>query len=120
MTYFSADIATAHASKYLQQLCRHFAHKVTVDYSPKEGRVEFPPGRCIMLADDESLKFHCLAREEQAVPVVQSILVKHLVKFAWREELDIEWDGAMPDEVRTQLDSRTFMAEATSPTETTQ
>ncbi|MBO6948076.1 MAG: DUF2218 domain-containing protein [Rhodospirillales bacterium] len=109
MTTFSTRIKTDHAQKYLQQLCKHFAHKVTVRYSPKEGRVAFPPGNCLMNANEELLKFYCLARDDRAVPVIQGILDKHLVKFAWREELEYEWVPGLPDELAAELAREDFL-----------
>lgn len=109
MTAFSTSIRTEHAQKYLQQLCKHFAHKVTVEYSPEEGRVAFPPGKCLMNADAQMLTFYCLAREDGAVPVIKSILDKHLVKFAWREELDYEWVTGMPDDFAAELARDDFL-----------
>lgn len=109
MTAFSTTIKTQHAQKYLQQLCKHFAHKVTVEYSPEEGRVAFPPGRCLMNADTGVLKFYCLAREDSAIPVIQSIIDRHLVKFAWREELHYEWKSGMPDSAAAKLARDDFL-----------
>ncbi|MBO6519759.1 MAG: DUF2218 domain-containing protein [Rhodospirillales bacterium] len=109
MTAFSTNIKTDHAQKYLQQLCKHFAHKVTVEYSPHEGRVAFPPGRCLMNADETTLTFYCLAREDRAIPVIQSILDKHLVKFAWREELEYEWINTLPDDLLAKLARDDFL-----------
>ena len=37
-----AAVETENASKYLVQLCKHFAHKVDVDYDQTQARVEFP------------------------------------------------------------------------------
>lgn len=114
MTAFQTSIATRHASKYLQQLCKHFAHKVTVQYSPEEGRVAFPPGRCLMNAGAEELTFYCLAREDRAVPVIKSILDQHLTKFAWREELSYDWYDGLPDTIAEELSAVDFLpAEST-------
>jgi|GEM_PF-86734 len=109
MTAFSTNIRTDHAQKYLQQLCKHFAHKVMVTYSPEEGRVAFPPGRCLMNADDTALTFYCLAHEDRAIPVIQGILDKHLVKFAWREELEYEWVAGLPDDLHAELARDDFL-----------
>lgn len=109
MTAFTTTVETAHASKYLQQLCKHFAHKVTVKYSPEEGRVTFPPGRCLMNADSEKLAFYCLANEKQAVPIVKSIIDKHLVKFAWREELSYEWREGLPEDIASVIACDDFL-----------
>ena len=112
MPNFSTTVRTDHASKYLQQLCKHFAHKVRVEYSPAEGRVAFPPGLCLMNADDEGLSFYCKASEERAIPVIQSIIDNHLVKFAWREELSYEWEAGMPEEIASLLADDDFLPPA--------
>ena len=109
MLKFSADVQTTSASKYLQQLCKHFAHKVTVDYTPEEARVQFPPGRCLMLADTETLRFHCQADNEKAMPVIKDIIERHLVKFVWREELTFQWVNEIPAEAEEILLSPAFM-----------
>lgn len=111
MTAFKASISTPHASKYLQQLCKHFAHKVTVKYSPVEGRVAFPPGRCLMNADEAELRFYCLAKEDRAIPVIQSIIDKHLVKFAWREELSYDWQAGLPEGIEAEIARDDFLEE---------
>jgi len=105
----STTIETAFARKYLQQLCKHFAHKVAVEYSPDEGRVLFPPGRCLMNADDTTLSFHCRSDDERGIPVMQSILDKHLVKFAWREELDYQWGAPTPEDLAAMLEADDFL-----------
>jgi hypothetical protein len=109
MAAFSTTIRTDHAQKYLQQLCKHFAHKVTVEYSPEVGRVAFPPGRCLMNADAETLSFFCLAKEDRAIPVIQSIIDQHLVKFAWREELQYAWVDGMPEDASAELSREDFL-----------
>lgn len=111
MTTFSTSIKTDHAQKYLQQLCKHFAHKVTVSYSPEEGRVAFPPGRCLMNANEQHLAFYCLAKEDRAIPMIKSILDRHLVKFAWREELEYEWVSGMPENLAAELSREDFLPE---------
>ncbi len=88
----TSTVHTPHASKYLQQLCKHFAHKVTVEYDARKGRADLPPGPCAMTAEDGSLSFHCRAKDEQGLQVMQAIIQSHLVKFAWREDLVMTWE----------------------------
>ena len=107
----STIIETAFARKYLQQLCKHFAHKIAVHYTPDEGRVQFPPGRCLMSADDTTLSFHCHADDQRGIPVMQSILDKHLVKFAWREDLDYQWGAPTPEDLATMLAADDFLSD---------
>src|SRR3546814_11222259 len=38
----TARVPTAHASKYLQQLCKHWQHNLAVEFTPEHGTVTFP------------------------------------------------------------------------------
>lgn len=87
-----AVVATGHASKYLQQLCKHFAHKVAVQYDPAQARVDFPFGDCRMWADDETLRIECDAQSFEELRRTQLVIDDHLVRFAWREEPEIVWN----------------------------
>lgn len=97
MLHCHTNIETQNASKYLQQLCKHFRHKVTVEYDKTFGRVEFPGGLCLMTADQTVLSFYCKAQKPEGVGMMQSVLDQHLVKFAWREELNVTWQDGLPD-----------------------
>ena len=88
----TATIRTEHASKYLQQMCKHFAHKVKTDYDAHRGQVDFPYGPCTMTAADGALSLRCAADDETAIRIIHGIIESHLVKFAWREELRIQWE----------------------------
>jgi hypothetical protein len=63
-------------------------------------------------AGPAALAFYCLAKEDNAIPVIKSILDKHLVKFAWREELDYEWISGVPDDRAALLIGEDFLPEA--------
>ena len=53
MPISQARIATPLASRYLQQLCKHFAHKLPVEFDPQRGRIEFSIGLCRLEASPE-------------------------------------------------------------------
>ena len=85
-------IETEHASKYLKQMCKHFAHKVEVTYDDEKGHVDFPMGFSDMNADPKTLQISVNTDEsEEARRIVEVIIEKHLVKFAWREEISFDW-----------------------------
>jgi len=86
-----AVIETDNASKYLQQLCKHFAHKVTVEYDPTSATVDFPFGGCRMWADERALRIECGAESADALQRTQLVIDDHLVRFAWREKPEIVW-----------------------------
>lgn len=92
MLQSKAVIATEHASKYLQQLCKHFAHKVSVDYDASQGKVDFPFGDCLMRADETSLTIECAAKTDEELARAQHVIDDHLARFAWREKPRIAWN----------------------------
>lgn len=104
---------TEQASKYLQQLCKHFAHKVRSDFDAAAGRVEFPPGLCHMTAEDARLSFYCQSAKPQGLLVMQGIIDNHLKRFAWREELALTWLAGLPEDMPSaiRLEFRTGAAD---------
>ena len=98
MFEFHGTVETEHASKYLQQLCKHFAHKVDVEYDPHRGKVSFPMGFCAMAAEGNVLTFFAMCKEEEAIPVIKGIIDSHLPTFAWREDgLAAQWGEGLPE-----------------------
>jgi hypothetical protein len=45
-----ATVSSEKASRYLIQLCKHFAHKTPAEYDASQGRVDVQPGLCLMSA----------------------------------------------------------------------
>jgi Uncharacterized protein conserved in bacteria len=86
-------VATPNASRYLQQLCKHFAHKVTVEYTPQEAKVDFPFGDCRMWADEAELRIECASDSEDALARARFVIDDHLGRFAWREKPAIVWQA---------------------------
>ena len=84
---------TPNASKYLQALCKHFAHKVTVDYDATAGRADLPPGPAKMVADDKGLDIEVTAEDGQGLKVAQYIVEDHLKRFAVETTLGPDFDG---------------------------
>ena len=52
MPISEARVATAHGSRYLQQLCKHWSHKFTVDFTAEKGMIDFGDGRACALGAD--------------------------------------------------------------------
>jgi len=51
MNCSEARITTEQASIYLQQLCKHFAHRLLVEFTPERGQITFSIGTCRLTAD---------------------------------------------------------------------
>ncbi len=73
-------------------MCKHFSVKVPATYTETEGHVQFPFGECKMKADNETLTISIAVEDEETAAKAERVIVSHLVKFAWREQLDIQWN----------------------------
>lgn len=87
-------IETAKASGYLQQLCKHFGHKVPAECTPTEGKVTFEMGTATLAANDTRLEMSVEGADGAAVERLEGVLASHLERFAFREELRITWTRA--------------------------
>ncbi len=94
----TTHVVTERASRYLQQLFKHFAHKVAVAYGPEAGAADFPFGRCTMEARDGALHLRCESETDMGLRRTRAVVEDHLVRFAWREKPVLEWteDPAAP------------------------
>lgn len=79
------SVATLRASRYLQQLCKHFAHKVAVTYDAQRGEAALPGGTATFEADAETLVVRVCGADEEGVARACRIIEDHLLRFAYRE-----------------------------------
>jgi hypothetical protein len=87
-----ATVKSERASIYLQQLCKHFAHKIPVEFTPERGRITFPEtGACSLTAADGLLTMEAEAEDADKLARVEDVVDRHLVRFAFREPPSIAW-----------------------------
>jgi hypothetical protein len=89
-----AEVATPRAERYLQQLCKHFGHKVPATFDSRSGEVAFPIGECRLAAADGVLTLSLAAPDEARLAQLQDIVARHLCRFAFREAMRIDWRPA--------------------------
>lgn len=96
-SYF-AIVPTASGSRYLQQLCKHWAHKMPVEFTAQAGTVTFPSGAVtIMTAHPEHLEVRLDVPEATMAQQMQAVVQSHLDRFAFREApLLFKWCDATP------------------------
>lgn len=88
----TATVQTENARKYIAQLCKHFVHKVDVSHSDGHGECRFVCGTAIMRVDGDMLRISVTALDEAQLKETQEVIESHLVRFAFREELQpLEW-----------------------------
>lgn len=94
MTVAKARVPTANAAKYLQQLCKHWSHKLDVDLSDRRGIVRFPSAVATMEASRGSLLVTIEAEESETLERMKEVVASHLDRFAFREApLPFEWSA---------------------------
>jgi len=89
-----AHVPTAHASKYLQQLCKHFQHRAPATFDADAGAITFPFGEAKLVADAATLTIVAEAAGAEDLARLEDVIARHLARFAFREDLAIEWRSA--------------------------
>lgn len=101
-TTSTALISTASASRYLQQLCKHWAHNLEVEFDASQGKVTFPrdargadwPGDGLVTFDggEAALSVRIDASAEGQLEALKGAVARHLDRFAFREApLRFDW-----------------------------
>lgn len=100
-----AVVPTASASRYLQQLCKHWTHNLTVVFTEDHGTVVFPkdargadhPGDGLVTFDAgaDALTVRIDASSVAQLDGLKGAVARHLDRFAFREApLAFDWhDG---------------------------
>jgi hypothetical protein len=101
----SVRIPTDKASRYLQQLCKHWTHNLTVTFTAEAGTVVFPrnargadwPGDATltMRAHDGTLECRLDASADGQLAALKDTVARHLERFAFREgSLRFDWQDS--------------------------
>ena len=101
----TARVPTPNASRYLQQVCKHWAHNLQVEFTPEHGTVVVPkdargadhPGDALLTfdADADALTAQVEATSPAQLEGLRGAVQRHVDRFAFREApLPFEWvDG---------------------------
>jgi uncharacterized protein len=91
-----ATIQTPSASRYLQQLCKHWGHKFAVQFTPEHGTIPFDKTRvCTLDATGDRLALRIDAADDATLERMQGVVIEHLKRFAFREDLgEVAWKKA--------------------------
>ncbi|MDO9416811.1 DUF2218 domain-containing protein [Pararhizobium sp.] len=92
MPIAKAKVVTEHASRYLQQLCKHWGHKYGVTFDPAQGTIVFDEtSSCELKADPTTLFLTVHHSDADKIERLAEVVAVHITRFAFREELDIHW-----------------------------
>jgi uncharacterized protein len=94
MPVATASVPTANAGKYMQQLCKHWSHKLEVDLSEERGVVKFQTAVATFEPADDALLVTIEGEEAEAVERMKGVVASHLDRFAFRDApLPFDWKG---------------------------
>ena len=90
-----ASVPTESGSKYVQQLCKHWAHKLPVTLEGDTGVVTFDAAIATMRADATSIEVSIRGEDREAIERLKDVVARHLDRFAFREApLTFDWHWA--------------------------
>jgi hypothetical protein len=95
-------VPTAHGSRYLQQLCKHWSHNLAVEFTEEQGKVVFPrnargadwPGDATLFlqARGDALECRLEASAPEQLEALKGAVARHIDRFAFREApLTYDW-----------------------------
>ena len=98
-------VPTVYASRYLQQLCKHWRYNLAVEFDEDHGTVTFPrnargadwPGDATLnlLAHEDGLYCRLQASSSGQLEALKGAVSRHLDRFAFREApLPFDWKDA--------------------------
>ena len=88
----TATVATAHAHRYMVQLCKHFGHKVVAEFDDQSGRIAFPMGETRLTVAPDALELSAEAKTPEDLNRLEEVIGSHLKRFAFREpDLPVVW-----------------------------
>ena len=95
MTTITGRHRTPKASQYLQQLCKHFAHKAEAEWTETAGKLVLAGTPVSLTAADGALVATFDTDDAEIRARLQGVVDSHLKRFAFREEFEhMDWDTA--------------------------
>ena len=88
-----AFVPTKNASRYLQQLCKHWVHKFETEFTPTAGRIALPLGETVLGATAEGLSIELNAPKAGDLEQFRDVVQRHVERFAFRETLAFDWQS---------------------------
>lgn len=98
----TAQVPTGSASRYRQQLCKHWSHNLAVEFTPDHDTIVFPkdarganhPGDALVTFDaqPEALAVRIDASAPEHLEGLKGAVARYLDRFAFREApLPFDW-----------------------------
>jgi hypothetical protein len=90
MTYQqSAHVVTDEPARFMKQLCRHFGHKLEVEFGDDRGSIVFPAGRCDLAVEPGVLVLVTSSETVEGAAQVADVIARHLLRFGLKSNLEV-------------------------------
>jgi len=87
-----ARVPTENGRRYMQQLLKHWGHKLEVSFDDEKGEVKFPTAFCAMTVESDALLVRLSVDDAAETERMQDVVARHLDRFAFREApLSFDW-----------------------------
>lgn len=90
----TATVTTPKAAGYAAQLANHFGHRIPARFEEGEGEIAFASGTCRLNAEGDRLTLTVEGATPEAIAQLQEVVASHLRRFAFRENLAVDWQPA--------------------------
>lgn len=79
--------------RLIRRLCKHWAHKITTEYSDHEGSVDFGDQKLAKLyANDGTITIKISTPTQADLETIQDVVERHVIRMIPEEEItEIEW-----------------------------
>lgn len=86
-------VATLEGARYVEQLAKHWSHRLEVERTGEAARITLPSGAVVTLRPEpETLAISIEAETQAALVEAQGVVAAHLDRFAFREgPLRYDW-----------------------------
>lgn len=81
----TADFPTARPVPLMGTMCKHFAHKITVEQTETRAVMHFPAGLAVAEVTETGLRLSIEAADEAGFARTREVLIGHMLRFAHRE-----------------------------------
>ncbi|MDF0603848.1 DUF2218 domain-containing protein [Psychromarinibacter sp. C21-152] len=91
MDKLTATVETPNASRYLQQLFKHWSHRFETEFTPERGTLSFSDDQRLAATASDSALTLVVEAPGDKVEGLAKVVEEHLLRFAFREDLTVSW-----------------------------
>lgn len=89
-----AVLKTDQAPHHLNAMCHHFGCNVEATCNKRDAQIVFAFGRCDLTASKDRLELCAEADDQGCLDQVVEVMSRHVERFAFRENPNLEWRPA--------------------------